>query len=454
MGAARAPLRSRRLLALAGDERLVELLRRGSEAAFEALFERHSPAILSFCRHMLGSAEDAEDAVQQVFAAAHRDLVSSHRGVAVKPWLFTIARNRCLSMLRTRRPESAAFEGPATAGLHEEVERRADLRELLRDVAELPEEQRAALVLAELGDLSHPQIGKVLGVETAKVKALVFRARAGLIERREARSTPCEEIREELATLSRGALRRNRLRHHLRHCEGCSAFRDEVRRQRSLMAMVLPVMPSAGLKAAVLGAAGTGGLGAGGALTGAGAAGGLSGLLGAGSVGSAGLVKLAVAGVLIGGTATLGEGLESGSRSPASDRAPAARSEGAARSGVAVPARVTPVPPRPRSAGPASGHAPAQRPAARALEREEGARGKLAGGGRRRAGEASRSAKGRGRPRGPAAGRLRAPARGRSIAPAPKTSRPRPPAAPRGKAVRPGSTGAPPAKTPPGKPAP
>src|ERR687895_1526961 len=103
-----APLRSRRLLALAGDARLVEQVRRGNEAAFEVVFERHAPAILAFCQHMLGTREDAEDAVQHTFAAAYRDLQrGGDREIALKAWLFTIARNRCLSLLRSRR------EGPA-----------------------------------------------------------------------------------------------------------------------------------------------------------------------------------------------------------------------------------------------------------------------------------------------------------------------------------------------------
>src|SRR5918996_3698294 len=98
------PLRSRRLLALAGDARLVEQVRRGNEAAFEVLFERHGAAILGFCRHMLGSVEDAEDAVQHTFAAAYRDLqLGGDREIVLKPWLFAIARNRCTSLLRRRR---------------------------------------------------------------------------------------------------------------------------------------------------------------------------------------------------------------------------------------------------------------------------------------------------------------------------------------------------------------
>src|ERR671916_620315 len=91
-----APLRSRRLLALAGDARLVEQVRRGNEAAFEVVFERHAPAILGFCRHMLGTREEAEDAVQHTFAAAYRDLQRDEREIALKAWLYAIARNRCL----------------------------------------------------------------------------------------------------------------------------------------------------------------------------------------------------------------------------------------------------------------------------------------------------------------------------------------------------------------------
>src|SRR6185312_6312204 len=70
----RGPVRSRRLLRLAGDDRLVQEIQRGSDAAFEVVFERHSAALLAFCRHMLGSPEEAEDALQSTFSAAYRDL--------------------------------------------------------------------------------------------------------------------------------------------------------------------------------------------------------------------------------------------------------------------------------------------------------------------------------------------------------------------------------------------
>jgi RNA polymerase sigma factor (sigma-70 family) len=296
----RAPvrlLRSKRLLAIAGDERLVEQIRRGNELAFEVVFERHGAGILGFCRHMLGSREEAEDAVQHTFAAAYRDLQrQGDRTLALKPWLYTIARNRCVSVLRARREQAAELHELPTEGLSEQVEQRAELRDLLADVRELPEEQRAALLLAEAAGLTHAEVAEVLGCEVGSVKGLVFRARSSLIERRSARETSCREIREQLATLRGGALRRNELRHHLHRCPGCSAYRDEVRRQRKMLAAALPVAPSFALKSSVMGAAGVTGSAVGGAAAGGGLA-----------LGSATVAKVAIVGVLAGGSVVAGE---------------------------------------------------------------------------------------------------------------------------------------------------
>jgi RNA polymerase sigma factor (sigma-70 family) len=319
--ASAVPLRSRRLLALAGDGRLVEQVRRGNDAAFEVLFERHGPAILAFCRHMLGSPEEAEDAVQHSFAAAYRDLQrGGDREIALKPWLFTIARNRCLSVLRARREVPAGFDkleagAPSGAGLPEQVEERADLRRLLADVRELPGDQRAALLLTELGDLSHAEVAGVLDCEVSRVKGLVFRARSALIARREARETPCQSIREQLANLRGGALRRTELRLHLRECPGCRAYRDQVRQQRRMLAAALPVAPTLGLKSSVLAAIGIGGGSAG-------------GLTAAGSVGGATVAKVAVAGVLAGGGMMAADAVVDSERQAAVPPAPPQAADG------------------------------------------------------------------------------------------------------------------------------
>ena len=269
-------------------------LRAGHPHAFEAIYDRYHAQILAFCRHLLSSREDAEDAAQHVFVSAYRDLVSSERAIEVRPWLYTIARNRCLSMLRARRETfSLADVSPAsTAGLSEIVQGRADLQELVADVRRLPDEQREALVLFELGDLSQTEIAHVLGRDAKQVKALVFQARTALMGFRDARQIDCSQIREELATARGADLLRGHLRRHLRTCDACKEFSQAVKRQRTDLALLLPVIPTAGLKAATMAAAGLGGGGA----AGGGAAAGTSGLLFFGAKGAA--LKVA-AGVLL-----------------------------------------------------------------------------------------------------------------------------------------------------------
>jgi RNA polymerase sigma factor (sigma-70 family) len=249
---------------------------------------------------MLRSPEEAEDVVQHTFAAAYSDLQrSGEREIALKAWLFTIARNRCLSLLRARREQANEEPELVTRGLAEQVEQRAELRQLLADLRELPDEQREALLLAEAGGLPQADIAAILGCEVGRVKGLVYRARSGLLVRREARELPCEDVREQLANLRGGSLRRNELRLHLRECEGCRGFREQVRRQRQMLSVALPVAPTLGLKANVLAAVGIGGAGgaAGGAAVAGGAAGGAAG---AGALGGAAKVA-AVAAIAIGG---------------------------------------------------------------------------------------------------------------------------------------------------------
>src|SRR4051812_25575334 len=312
--------RSRKLLSAFSDERLVEQVRRGNDDAFEAIFDRHHRAILSFCRHMLASADEAEDAVQQTFISAFDALRADARDIKLKAWLFTIARNRCLSILRGRREQPAELDEVPTAGLADEVQQRSDLRDLLDDLRQLPVDQRAALVLSEIGDLSHAEVGEVVGCEVAKVKSLVFQARSSLIETRRARDIPCSEIREQLATATGGALRRGPLRRHLRACEGCAEFRDQVMRQRKAIAMILPVVPSLGLKKSALAAIGLGGGGGAG-----GAAAGLSGGGGIASLASSSAAVKVVGAVVVAGVAVGGVVIEKGAPAPpaqAADKPP------------------------------------------------------------------------------------------------------------------------------------
>jgi RNA polymerase sigma factor (sigma-70 family) len=313
------------------DGALVARLRRGDEAAFEEIYESYHRNLLAFCHHMLGSREEAEDVLQHTFIAAYRHLRARDDIVGLKPWLYTVARNRCLSVLRARRDQVALDDGhAATEGLAAEVDRRDDLRLLVRDVQRLAPDQRAALVLFELGDQSHDEIAAVLGVRREKVKALVFQAREALMGWRAARETPCAEVREQLATLTGSALRRGTIRRHVEQCAGCTEYEAEVRHQRAALAIVLPVAPAAGLKAAVVGTA-LGGSGV------AAVAGTSAGLAGSGAGGIAAKV-LVVAAVVGGGGAT---GYVAVDELRADRDTPAARVQ---RAAPAVPAAA--VPPR------------------------------------------------------------------------------------------------------------
>jgi RNA polymerase sigma factor (sigma-70 family) len=398
--AIRAPLVRLRVGSL-DDARLAELAATGDERAFEVLYDRHHRPLLGFCRHMLGSQDEGEDALQQTFLRAHRALLAQGAPDDLRPWLFAIARNRCLTMLAARKAAAVPVEEvePATDGLSDRVERNSELRDLLRDIARLPDEQRSALVLAEIGDLSHAEIAQVIEVPTGKVKALVHQARTRLIADREARETPCEDVREVLATATGGELRRGPLRRHLALCDGCSAYKEAVTKQRASLALVLPVLPSAGLKDTILGALGGGGGGAAAAAGGAAAGGAAASGAGAGAAltgggaGSGLAAKLAIGAALAtgagGGAVVVEQAVHSPER-PGS--AAVASGKGAAmapKAKIALPAGAgaagagsllvdNPDPLRGSETGRANRESSAERRAERARRREREARERAA----------------------------------------------------------------------------
>src|ERR1700760_1411434 len=256
------------------DEDLVVAVRAGVDAAFEEIYARYARGLLSFCLHMLKSREAAEDALQLTFVSAYRAMRDGTSEIVLRPWLYTIARNRCLSEIRAGR-ESEPWTSdprPQFSDLSDQVQRREDLRDMVDEIRRLPDEQRAALVLFELGDNSHQEISEILGVQPAKVKALVFQAREALARGRAARERPCADIREQIATTRRVILPRSRARAHIIRCPSCAAFETEMRYQRAALAGIVPVPLAVALRSAVLGAAVHGGALAAGAGAGAGGA--------------------------------------------------------------------------------------------------------------------------------------------------------------------------------------
>ncbi|GAC1439035.1 MAG: hypothetical protein NVSMB51_16190 [Solirubrobacteraceae bacterium] len=299
------------LLRLAGDEKLVALIRRGQHSAFEALVGRYQVRLLAFCRHMLRSPEDAEDILQEVFAAAFNALLADEREINVRPWLYRIARNRCLNHLRRQTAVGVdsmdvlfADHGQSTV---EKASKREDFRLLLEDIGRLPETQRTALVLREMDALSYEQIAEAMDTTVPSVKSLLVRARVSLAEAAEARKLSCGEVRLELAAIAEGiATLGPPIRRHVKDCDRCRSFRAQLRQNNRALALVLPVGPLLLLKKLVITKAGFSfGGGAGGA-AGAGASAGVAGGTAAGALTTGALATKAVAGLAAAALVTAG----------------------------------------------------------------------------------------------------------------------------------------------------
>jgi len=325
--ASRSGLLGRRspLLRLQGDERLVAAIRAGNAGAFEVLFERYHSRLLAFCRHMLRSAEDAEDVLQEVFFKAHAAMLADQRPINVRPWLYRIARNRCLNHLRRPVPDGQdsmdvlPHDGGTTTA--ERVQSREDFRSLVADVRDLPETQRTALLLREIDALSYEDISHAMDTTVPAVKSLLVRARISLAEASHSRQLTCGEVRLELAEAAEGLRKASGpVRHHLRRCEECHEFRGELRSNRRALASIAPLGPLALLHQTLVSKLGFGGSGsatAGGA-TGAGAtttagggaaAGGAAATAGSGAVAAAGGGSAALGGAAAAGASGLGGAL-------------------------------------------------------------------------------------------------------------------------------------------------
>ena len=199
------------LLRLQSDERLIALTRRGHHGAFEALVQRYQPRLLAFCRHMLGSQEDAEDVLQEVFTAAFNAMLADDRAINARPWLYRIARNRSLNHLRRPQPAGQdsmdVFERDGGASTADTVHKREEFRQIVADVHELPETQRTALLLREIDALSYDQIAEAMDTTIPSVKSLLVRARVSLAEAAESRLLTCAEVRLELGQVAEGLAR-------------------------------------------------------------------------------------------------------------------------------------------------------------------------------------------------------------------------------------------------------
>lgn len=293
------PAAPRRPIPWLGDRQLVRSAARGDRRALGAICERYHQQLYRYCRSITGSEEEARDALQNTMARVIQSLPGERRDLALKPWLFRIAHNESVELLRRSRPHSAlsdALEMPGPT-LEQELSTREQLRQLASDLAGLPERQRGALLMRELSGLSYDEIATTFETTPAVAKQAVYEARRALHELAEGRDMDCESVRKLISERDRRMLRGRRIRAHLDGCVGCRDFRRGIEARRTQLAALAPPLPGV----AVASIFSTLGIGSGGGGSGMG---GLLSLAGAGTgkaVGAGTMAKVAAVVAVTGG---------------------------------------------------------------------------------------------------------------------------------------------------------
>ena len=158
----------------------------GDREAFDVIVERHRRSVYQVCYRFVHNHEDASDLAQDAFVRAWKGLKTFKGESALSTWLYRIAVNVCLNRVSAKTPltepiestghfEDVRLEGAQHAMIREE--RAAVVR---KAIANLPEKQRATLILRAYHDMSHQQIADVLGSSVGAVKANFFHALANL----------------------------------------------------------------------------------------------------------------------------------------------------------------------------------------------------------------------------------------------------------------------------------
>jgi RNA polymerase sigma-70 factor (ECF subfamily) len=186
-------------LTLEGQQLLAA--RRRDSGAFEALVRRHQGPLYNFCFRMLGQAEDAADVAQETFVQLYSHLGKLDEREPIAPWLFRVARNRCIDIIRRRRtvplgmPDDSGestlqLEPTDDEPLPDELAERADLQRLLSSaISALPPAYAEVVALRYAGDRSFAEIAEILACDEGaarvrfhRAKALLRRHLRGLVE--------------------------------------------------------------------------------------------------------------------------------------------------------------------------------------------------------------------------------------------------------------------------------
>ena len=169
------------------DLELAERCRAGDADAFEELYRQHSRRLFGLVFRMTGSAEDAEDLLQEVFLQVHRKLSGFRGESTLGTWLYRLAMNHCLDHLRgkqakmSRATDSLDREEAAEPLAHEPVVPSAISRmDLERAIDTLPAGCKAAFLLHDVEGFEHGEVAAILGVSEGTSKSQVHKARLKL----------------------------------------------------------------------------------------------------------------------------------------------------------------------------------------------------------------------------------------------------------------------------------
>lgn len=169
--------------ALSDDDLLVGL-RSGEPAAISLLFERYRRRLYSYCAWILADTVLAEDVVQNLFATLSSRELSLEKVVSLRPWLFRVARNKCMKELQLRKRGHLSLDAN---GIWDEenpfdILVKKETGQAIREaVSHLQTIYREAIILREFEEMSYSQIAETVGVPLSTVKFRIFKARDTLI---------------------------------------------------------------------------------------------------------------------------------------------------------------------------------------------------------------------------------------------------------------------------------
>jgi RNA polymerase sigma factor (sigma-70 family) len=229
------------------DEALCAIAARGDRGAFGAVYERHHEALYRYCHSILGHHDDAFDAVHNAMLKAWEALLRDRPNAPLRPWLFRIAHNEAVTVLRRRHVHGRLDDVHAAAPrpLEETLDTRRRMDRLRSDLKALPERQRSALLLRELCGLRHDEIAVVLEISTATARQTIYEARLALHEAEKGRQLACAAVRRTLSDGDGRTRRGRKIRSHLRTCRACASFDEALRRRPGDLAALTPPLPGA-----------------------------------------------------------------------------------------------------------------------------------------------------------------------------------------------------------------